>query len=151
MIILLRPNTQYNYKFLIKCASYSWVTSEKLAIWVAPWVKLFLIKGRIKIRVQWHHFADLKVTIYAHLSLVSFFLTPLFIFTAGAMFMCRLCNLFSPSHTQLLAHCAQLHSQHEPPDDIIITLQPLAGEPAEMLAGGFSIITKSLLLSHNIV
>ncbi|XP_075897261.1 zinc finger protein ZFAT [Nelusetta ayraudi] len=52
---------------------------------------------------------------------------------AGCMFMCRLCNLFSPSHTQLLTHCSQEHSQHGTPDDIIISLKPLPGEPAETL------------------
>uniref|UniRef100_A0A3Q3WQH7 C2H2-type domain-containing protein n=1 Tax=Mola mola TaxID=94237 RepID=A0A3Q3WQH7_MOLML len=46
--------------------------------------------------------------------------------------MCRLCNLFSPSHTQLQAHCSQLHHQHQPHDDIIIALQPLSGEPVEI-------------------
>ncbi|XP_040899301.1 zinc finger protein ZFAT-like isoform X2 [Toxotes jaculatrix] len=53
---------------------------------------------------------------------------------AGSMFMCRLCNLFSPSHSLLLAHCSQLHPQQEPPDDIIIALQPLVAEPVETLA-----------------
>ncbi|XP_039661132.1 zinc finger protein ZFAT-like isoform X3 [Perca fluviatilis] len=52
---------------------------------------------------------------------------------AGSVFMCRLCNLFSPSRSQLLAHCSQLHPQQEPPDDIIIALQPLVGEPVETL------------------
>ncbi|XP_035528252.1 zinc finger protein ZFAT-like isoform X2 [Morone saxatilis] len=53
---------------------------------------------------------------------------------AGSVFMCRLCNLFSPSRSQLLAHCSQLHPQQDPPDDIIIALQPLVGEPVETLA-----------------
>ncbi|XP_049903546.1 zinc finger protein ZFAT-like isoform X2 [Epinephelus moara] len=53
---------------------------------------------------------------------------------AGSVFMCRLCNLFSPSHSQLLAHCSQQHTQQEPPDDIIIALQPLVGEAVETLA-----------------
>ncbi|XP_028280575.1 zinc finger protein ZFAT isoform X3 [Parambassis ranga] len=53
-----------------------------------------------------------------------------------AVFMCRLCNLFSPSHSQLLAHCCQVHPQHEPPDDIIIALQPLIADPVEGLADG---------------
>ncbi|XP_068426739.1 zinc finger protein ZFAT isoform X3 [Clinocottus analis] len=53
---------------------------------------------------------------------------------AGSVFMCRLCNLFSPSRAQLLVHCSTLHTKHEPPDDIIIALQPLAGEPVEKLA-----------------
>ncbi|XP_011603794.1 zinc finger protein ZFAT isoform X1 [Takifugu rubripes] len=48
----------------------------------------------------------------------------------GSVFMCRLCNLFSPSHTQLSAHCSQLHPE-QTFDDIIIVLQPLAGEPLE--------------------
>ncbi|KAM6995346.1 zinc finger protein ZFAT [Tautogolabrus adspersus] len=50
---------------------------------------------------------------------------------AGSVFMCRLCNIFSPCRSQLLAHCSNLHPQQEPPDDIIIALQPLVGEPAE--------------------
>ncbi|XP_069549307.1 zinc finger protein ZFAT isoform X2 [Brachyistius frenatus] len=54
----------------------------------------------------------------------------------SSVFMCRLCNLFSPSHSQLLAHCSQLHPEQEPPDDIIIALQPLVAEPAEKLAEG---------------
>ncbi|TMS10927.1 Zinc finger protein ZFAT [Larimichthys crocea] len=53
---------------------------------------------------------------------------------AGSVFMCRLCNLFSPSRSQLLAHCSQLHPQQEPPDDIIVALQPLVGEPVQTLA-----------------
>lgn len=52
--------------------------------------------------------------------------------------MCRLCNLFSPSHTQLLTHCSLLHPQQEPADDIIITLQPLAGDPSETPIGQFN-------------
>ncbi|CAL8289112.1 unnamed protein product [Merluccius merluccius] len=50
------------------------------------------------------------------------------------MFMCRLCNLFSPSWAQLLVHCSQLHSEHQPAGDIIVALQPLAG-PEPPLAG----------------
>nr|XP_020511113.1 zinc finger protein ZFAT isoform X1 [Labrus bergylta] len=50
---------------------------------------------------------------------------------AGSVFMCQLCNIFSPCRSQLLAHCSLLHPQQEPPDDIIIALQPLVGEPAE--------------------
>ncbi|GLD56503.1 zinc finger protein ZFAT isoform X1, partial [Lates japonicus] len=52
---------------------------------------------------------------------------------AGSVFMCRLCNLFSPSRSLLLDHCSQLHAQREPPDDIIIALQPLVAEPVETL------------------
>ncbi|XP_036931451.1 zinc finger protein ZFAT-like isoform X2 [Acanthopagrus latus] len=52
----------------------------------------------------------------------------------GSLFSCRLCNLFSPSRSQLLAHCSQLHPQQDPPDDIIIALQPLVGAPVETLA-----------------
>ncbi|XP_047453704.1 zinc finger protein ZFAT-like isoform X2 [Mugil cephalus] len=52
---------------------------------------------------------------------------------AGSVFMCRLCNLFSPSRPQLLAHCSELHPQQEPPDDIIIPLQPLPADPVEKL------------------
>ncbi|KAK7887220.1 hypothetical protein WMY93_026841 [Mugilogobius chulae] len=43
----------------------------------------------------------------------------------GAVFMCRLCNLFSPSHSQLLVHCSQVHQQQGSSHDFIITLQPL--------------------------
>ncbi|XP_040020267.2 zinc finger protein ZFAT isoform X4 [Gasterosteus aculeatus] len=50
---------------------------------------------------------------------------------AGAVFMCRLCHLFSPSRAQLLSHCSALHSEQQPPDDIIVALRPLAGDPAE--------------------
>uniref|UniRef100_UPI0037E9490D zinc finger protein ZFAT n=1 Tax=Semicossyphus pulcher TaxID=241346 RepID=UPI0037E9490D len=53
----------------------------------------------------------------------------------GSVFMCRLCNLFSPSRSQLLAHCSQLHPQQEPSDDIIVALQPLVGEPVETPSG----------------
>uniref|UniRef100_A0A671TN13 Zinc finger and AT hook domain containing n=1 Tax=Sparus aurata TaxID=8175 RepID=A0A671TN13_SPAAU len=52
-----------------------------------------------------------------------------------SVFSCRLCNLFSPSRSQLLAHCSQLHPQQDPPDDIIIALQPLVGTPVETLPG----------------
>ncbi|XP_023143081.2 zinc finger protein ZFAT isoform X2 [Amphiprion ocellaris] len=55
---------------------------------------------------------------------------------AGSVFMCRLCNLFSPSRSQLQDHCSQLHPQQEPSDDIIIMLHPLAAEPVESLAEG---------------
>ncbi|KAM4736116.1 zinc finger protein ZFAT isoform 3-T4 [Anableps anableps] len=50
---------------------------------------------------------------------------------AGSVFMCRLCNLFSPSRSQLLAHCSKNHPQHESPDSIITALQPLITEPVE--------------------
>ncbi|XP_026150108.1 zinc finger protein ZFAT isoform X2 [Mastacembelus armatus] len=56
------------------------------------------------------------------------------VFPAGSVFMCRLCNLFSPSRSQLLTHCSQLHPEQEPPDDIITTLKPLVAEPVETLA-----------------
>uniref|UniRef100_A0A3Q2NTQ6 Zinc finger protein ZFAT n=1 Tax=Fundulus heteroclitus TaxID=8078 RepID=A0A3Q2NTQ6_FUNHE len=49
--------------------------------------------------------------------------------------MCRLCNLFSPSRSQLLAHCSQNHPQLESPDGVIIALQPLITEPVEKLPG----------------
>lgn len=49
--------------------------------------------------------------------------------------MCRLCHLFSPSRAQLLSHCSALHSEQQPPDDIIVALRPLAGDPAEAPAG----------------
>lgn len=64
---------------------------------------------------------------------------------AGCVFMCRLCNLFSPSRHQLLAHCSTLHPEKEPPDEIIIALQPLVGGPAETLAGHISVSLPRLL------
>nr|XP_020464095.1 zinc finger protein ZFAT-like [Monopterus albus] len=45
-----------------------------------------------------------------------------------------LCNLFSPSRSLMLAHCSQLHPQQEPPDGIIISLQPLAADSEDTLA-----------------
>ncbi|XP_020793086.1 zinc finger protein ZFAT isoform X2 [Boleophthalmus pectinirostris] len=48
-----------------------------------------------------------------------------------AVFMCRLCNLFSPSHSQLLVHCSQVHQQQGLSHDLIITLRPLDPQPAE--------------------
>ncbi|XP_034467481.1 zinc finger protein ZFAT-like isoform X1 [Hippoglossus hippoglossus] len=51
----------------------------------------------------------------------------------GSVFMCRLCNLFSPSRPLLLVHCSQEHPQQEPPGDIIIVLQPLESAPVETL------------------
>ena len=65
-----------------------------------------------------------------------------------AVFMCRLCNLFSPSRSQLLAHCSQLHPQQEPPDDIIIALQPLAGEPVE--TGQISVSMPGLISQNHV-
>ncbi|KAM8825693.1 zinc finger protein ZFAT isoform 1-T1 [Synchiropus picturatus] len=49
----------------------------------------------------------------------------------GTLFMCRLCNLFSPSQSLLLAHCSQEHPQQEPVEDIVVALQPLLGESFE--------------------
>ncbi|XP_062421321.1 zinc finger protein ZFAT-like isoform X4 [Pungitius pungitius] len=55
---------------------------------------------------------------------------------AGAVFMCRLCHLFSPSRAQLLSHCSAVHSeQQQPPDEIIVALRPLAAEPVDPSAG----------------
>uniref|UniRef100_A0A3B4BHW2 C2H2-type domain-containing protein n=1 Tax=Periophthalmus magnuspinnatus TaxID=409849 RepID=A0A3B4BHW2_9GOBI len=45
--------------------------------------------------------------------------------------MCRLCNLFSPSHSQLLVHCSQVHQQQGSSHDFIITLQPLDPQHAD--------------------
>ncbi|XP_061676573.1 zinc finger protein ZFAT-like isoform X2 [Syngnathoides biaculeatus] len=53
---------------------------------------------------------------------------------AGSVFMCRLCNQFSPSHSLLVDHCSQLHPLQEPHEDIIVALQPLAGVPLATLA-----------------
>ncbi|XP_057689178.1 zinc finger protein ZFAT-like isoform X2 [Corythoichthys intestinalis] len=50
---------------------------------------------------------------------------------SGSVFMCRLCNQFSPNHTLLLNHCSQLHPLQEQHEDIIVALQPLAGVPLE--------------------
>uniref|UniRef100_A0A3Q3BKB8 Zinc finger and AT hook domain containing n=1 Tax=Kryptolebias marmoratus TaxID=37003 RepID=A0A3Q3BKB8_KRYMA len=56
-----------------------------------------------------------------------------------------LCHLFSPSRSQLLVHCSQLHPQHESTEDIMIALQPLIAEPVEKLAGRSTIILQGLL------
>nr|XP_043890897.1 zinc finger protein ZFAT-like isoform X2 [Solea senegalensis] len=53
---------------------------------------------------------------------------------SGSVFMCRLCNLFSPSRPLLLAHCCQVHPEQVPPDNIITTLKPLDAEPVETVA-----------------
>ncbi|XP_019728486.1 zinc finger protein ZFAT isoform X2 [Hippocampus comes] len=55
---------------------------------------------------------------------------------AGSVFMCRLCNQFSPNHSLLLDHCTQLHPLQEPYEDIILALKPLAGVPLETFAEG---------------
>nr|XP_057939523.1 zinc finger protein ZFAT-like isoform X2 [Doryrhamphus excisus] len=55
------------------------------------------------------------------------------IMRAGSVFMCRLCNLFSPTRSLLLAHCSEIHPLHGPSEDIIVALQPLAGVPLETL------------------
>uniref|UniRef100_A0A3P9LK71 Zinc finger and AT-hook domain containing n=2 Tax=Oryzias latipes TaxID=8090 RepID=A0A3P9LK71_ORYLA len=55
--------------------------------------------------------------------------------SAGSVYMCRLCNLFSSSRSQLLVHCSKLHSQQESPDDIIIALQPLVAGPVKRKRG----------------
>ncbi|XP_077383744.1 zinc finger protein ZFAT isoform X2 [Festucalex cinctus] len=54
--------------------------------------------------------------------------------TAGSVFMCRLCNQFSPSHSLLLDHCSKMHPLQEPYEDIIVVLKPLAGVPLETVA-----------------
>lgn len=71
----------------------------------------------------------LFVCFFGLICLLGVYDTFLFPPTAGSVFMCRLCNLFSPSHTQLSAHCSQLHPEQEALDDIIIALEPLAGDP----------------------
>lgn len=69
------------------------------------------------------------------------------LFLAGPVFMCQLCNLFSPSRSPLLAHCSHLHPEAHP-DDIITVLQPLVAAPVETPEGqnhcGF---TKSYFLT----
>nr|XP_033788664.1 zinc finger protein ZFAT isoform X2 [Geotrypetes seraphini] len=45
----------------------------------------------------------------------------------SSIFMCKLCNLFSPNHLELLTHVSEKHSEGGPgADDIIIPLRPLA-------------------------
>ncbi|KAM6967555.1 zinc finger protein ZFAT [Aplochiton taeniatus] len=52
--------------------------------------------------------------------------------TAGvSMYMCRLCNCFTPSLSQLLSHCSQLHEDVAHLDDIIKTLKPLQAGPVD--------------------
>ncbi|XP_036791741.1 zinc finger protein ZFAT isoform X2 [Oncorhynchus mykiss] len=51
--------------------------------------------------------------------------------TAGgtsSIFMCKLCNLFSPHRAQLLSHVSEKHhTEGLNPDDIIVALMPLTG------------------------
>ncbi|XP_029447926.1 zinc finger protein ZFAT isoform X2 [Rhinatrema bivittatum] len=45
----------------------------------------------------------------------------------NSIFMCKLCNLFSPNHLELLTHVSEKHSEDGlRADDIIIPLRPLA-------------------------
>ncbi|NXD86552.1 ZFAT protein, partial [Halcyon senegalensis] len=49
---------------------------------------------------------------------------------ASSIFMCKLCNLFSPSQAELLAHVSQKHAEGGTRvDDIVIPLQPLTVPP----------------------
>uniref|UniRef100_A0A3P9NY40 Zinc finger and AT-hook domain containing n=1 Tax=Poecilia reticulata TaxID=8081 RepID=A0A3P9NY40_POERE len=66
----------------------------------------------------------------------------------GSVFMCRLCNLFSPSRSQLLAHCSKNHPQHESPDSIITALQPLITEPVEKLLGKSTMVLRESRTSY---
>ncbi|XP_028836107.1 zinc finger protein ZFAT [Denticeps clupeoides] len=44
-----------------------------------------------------------------------------------SIFMCRICNIFSPSQTKLLSHIAETHSTEVVnPDDVIVPLTPLS-------------------------
>uniref|UniRef100_S4RYM1 Zinc finger and AT hook domain containing n=1 Tax=Petromyzon marinus TaxID=7757 RepID=S4RYM1_PETMA len=46
---------------------------------------------------------------------------------SGALYMCRLCNQFSPNKTRLLSHVTECHpGEDEPPGTIVILLQPLS-------------------------
>ncbi|NXQ56244.1 ZFAT protein, partial [Anthoscopus minutus] len=46
----------------------------------------------------------------------------------NSIFMCKLCNLFSPNKSELLSHVSEKHSEEGTSvDDIIIPLQPLTG------------------------
>nr|XP_032816704.1 zinc finger protein ZFAT isoform X2 [Petromyzon marinus] len=47
--------------------------------------------------------------------------------SGGALYMCRLCNQFSPNKTRLLSHVTECHpGEDEPPGTIVILLQPLS-------------------------
>lgn len=83
-------------------------------------------------------------SLYSLADLCNFYLFFFLIsaYLAGSVFMCRLCNLFSPSRSQLLAHCTQNHPEHESPDSIIATLAPLKTVPVEELQG------KSTMVLH---
>jgi len=50
-----------------------------------------------------------------------------FVFTDGSsVFMCKICNLFSPSKPLLLSHVIETHSNEGgDPDTFIIALKPL--------------------------
>lgn len=55
-----------------------------------------------------------------------------------AIFMCKCCNLFSPSQSELLSHVSEKHSEEGVNvDDIIIPLRPLSTpEPAHTNKAG---------------
>ncbi|XP_075681820.1 zinc finger protein ZFAT isoform X2 [Rhinoderma darwinii] len=54
----------------------------------------------------------------------------------GSIYMCKLCNLFSPSHSELLLHVTENHTKEGlKPDHLIVPLRPLvpSGRNAEEL------------------
>ncbi|XP_031431515.1 zinc finger protein ZFAT isoform X2 [Clupea harengus] len=54
-----------------------------------------------------------------------------------SIFMCKICNVFSSSKTDLLSHVSEIHNSEEiNPDDIIIPLKPLSTQSSEISTDG---------------
>ncbi|XP_058866144.1 zinc finger protein ZFAT-like [Acipenser ruthenus] len=65
--------------------------------------------------------------------------------TAGAVsiFMCKVCNLFSPSRTELLTHVSEQHTVESlSPDDIIVPLRPLSTTAQSENSGEECVVVK---------
>ncbi|KAK1173053.1 hypothetical protein AOXY_G3081 [Acipenser oxyrinchus oxyrinchus] len=65
--------------------------------------------------------------------------------TAGAVsiFMCKVCNLFSPSRTELLTHVSGQHTVESlSPDDIIVPLRPLSTTAQSEKSGEECVVVK---------
>ncbi|KAF0045224.1 hypothetical protein F2P81_001753 [Scophthalmus maximus] len=121
----------YGHIYNIAGITKSYCHTDNWLSWAPVLVALALIESGMKYEDAIQLIRQFKMTLFPLLTYS--FLVPVFL--AGSMFMCRLCNLFSPSRSLLLDHCSELHPQQEPSDDIIIALQPLVSEPVKTLAG----------------
>ncbi|XP_064410016.1 zinc finger protein ZFAT-like isoform X3 [Latimeria chalumnae] len=66
-------------------------------------------------------------------------------YSAGtvSIFMCKLCNLFSPSQAELLTHVSEKHAQEGiGPNDIIVPLRPLSAPESSAKNGEELLVTK---------